>query len=152
GVVRSCTPGRTPGKPRRLLRAGLGPGTVERESGKSRGRADWRGFFPSAAPARRAHPLMGEGTKRRALPRPTQVRDQHSVGYALHSFKSMRARCTRRSTVLSPFVPAQAGTQTFEKPVCLALGPRLRGDERSKAAAPRFASKQFFRITACYEQ
>src|SRR5262249_6400570 len=97
-------------------------------------------------------PSLGEGTKRRALPRPTQVRDQHSGGYALHSFKSMRARCTRRSTVLSPFVPAQAGTQTFEKPVCLALGSRLRGDERSKAAAPRFASKQFFRITACYEQ
>src|SRR5215471_17050319 len=46
GVVRSCTPGRTPEQPRRLLRAGLGPGTVERESGKSRWRAGQaRSFF-----------------------------------------------------------------------------------------------------------
>src|SRR5215472_18974738 len=46
GVVRSCTPGRTPEEPRRLLRAGPGPGTVERESGKSRWRAGQaRSFF-----------------------------------------------------------------------------------------------------------
>jgi len=46
GVVRSCTPGRTPEEPRQLLRAGLGPGTVERESGKSRWRAGQaRSFF-----------------------------------------------------------------------------------------------------------
>src|SRR5215813_3090196 len=46
GVVRSCTPGRTPGQPRQLLRAGPGPGTVERESGKSRWRAGQaRSFF-----------------------------------------------------------------------------------------------------------
>src|SRR5262249_46841608 len=46
GVVRSCTPGRTPEQPRQLLRAGPGPGTVERESGKSRWRAGQaRSFF-----------------------------------------------------------------------------------------------------------
>src|SRR5215468_11163730 len=46
GVVRSCTPGRTPEEPRQLLRAGPGPGTVERESGKSRWRAGQaRSFF-----------------------------------------------------------------------------------------------------------
>src|SRR5262249_32901450 len=46
GVVRSCTPGRTPEQPRQLLRAGPGPGAVERESGKSRWRAGQaRSFF-----------------------------------------------------------------------------------------------------------
>src|SRR5215467_11621900 len=45
GVVRSCTPGRTPEEPRQLLRAGPGPGTVERESGKSRWRAGQARFL-----------------------------------------------------------------------------------------------------------
>jgi len=39
GVVRSCTPGRTPEQPVGYYRAAVGPGTVERESGKSRWRA-----------------------------------------------------------------------------------------------------------------
>src|SRR5262249_55998043 len=73
GVVRSCTPGRTPEKPRRLLRAGPGPGTVERESGKSRWRAGQARFLLgvcSGAP----HPLaLGGREKRRANPKPDQT-------------------------------------------------------------------------------
>src|SRR5262249_5795254 len=46
GVGRSWTPRRSPEGPRQLLRAGPGPGTVERESGKSRWRAGQaRSFF-----------------------------------------------------------------------------------------------------------
>ena len=30
----------------------------------------------------------------------------------------------------SPFVPAEAGTQNYERTACAALGPRFRGDER----------------------
>src|SRR5262249_38666430 len=62
GVVRSCTPGRTPEQPRQLLRACPGPGTVERESGKKPG-ARWTGAFSSSAsaPARHTPSLGGKG-------------------------------------------------------------------------------------------
>src|SRR5215831_678891 len=82
GVVRSCTPGRTPEQPRRLLSGRPGPGTVKRESGKmSRGAPTGAVFF--LLPRLLGAPIPSfEGTeKRRALPRPTQVRDRHSVGF-----------------------------------------------------------------------
>src|SRR5262249_29294501 len=86
---------------------GLGPTGRERESGNAAWRVErtrahascapgtrrsgparqigpvWRN--PGHAPSRRATPLMGEKEKRRALPRPTQVRDQHSVGFLYES-------------------------------------------------------------------
>src|SRR5215470_20259834 len=83
GVVRSCTPGRTPEQPRRLLSGRPGPGTVKRESGKmSRGAPTGAVFF--FLPRLLGAPIPSfEGTeKKRALPRPPQVRDRHSVGYA----------------------------------------------------------------------
>src|SRR3954464_9624318 len=60
----SCTPGRSPGNPRRLLRAGPGPGTVANaKAGKAAWRVDWR-VLPSSAPARRATPLaLGDGKR-----------------------------------------------------------------------------------------
>src|SRR5262249_30194853 len=74
GVVRSCTPGRTPEQPRQLLRAGPGPGTVERESGKSRWRAGqarsffWRLLWRATPPH-----FLGGREKRRANPKPDQT-------------------------------------------------------------------------------
>ena len=56
GVVRSCTPGGPRSNPVGYYRAGLGPGTVECESGKSRWRAGQARFLLgvcSGAP----HPL-----------------------------------------------------------------------------------------------
>src|SRR5262245_53649061 len=123
---------------------GSGPrGTRKREKPVAR----WTGAYLSSASAlaRHAPSLWGNG-KRDGLSR-ARTKSGTSIALAMRSFDRMRARCTRRSTVLSPFVPAQAGTQTFEKPVCLALGPRLRGDERREVCQPTF-----FRITACYEQ
>src|SRR5262249_17545056 len=63
----------------RVLRAGPGPGTVERESGKRRGRADWRGFLLPAAPARRVHPLLGKGKR----DGPSRARTKTGTGIAL---------------------------------------------------------------------
>src|SRR5215470_3255882 len=60
GVVRSCTPGRTPEEPRQLLRAGPGPGTVERESGKSRWRAGQARIFLPRLLWRATSPRLGE--------------------------------------------------------------------------------------------
>src|SRR5262249_14854851 len=73
GVVRSCTPGRTPEKPRQLLKAGPGPGTVERESGKSRWRAGqarsifWRLLLPATPPR------LGERERDGQTPSPTKA-------------------------------------------------------------------------------
>src|SRR5262249_62034815 len=84
GVVRSCTLGRTPEQPRRLLPGRLGSGHRETRKRKDVAwRADRRGFLLPAAPARRAHPLAWGREKRRALPRPMQSRDPPRVGYAL---------------------------------------------------------------------
>src|SRR5499433_3219248 len=74
GVVRSCTPGRTPEQPRQLLRAGPGPGTVERESGKSRWRAGQARSFLLRLLWRATPPhFLGEWEKRRANPKPDQT-------------------------------------------------------------------------------
>src|SRR5499433_1614033 len=73
GVVRSCTPGRTPEQTRQLLRAGPGPGTVERESGKSRWRAGQARFFFWRLLWRATPPRLGEREKRRANPKPDQT-------------------------------------------------------------------------------
>src|SRR5262249_48795714 len=82
GVGRSCTPGRAPEQTPRLL-----PGPPRAGHPENRKRKEvawgthWRGDFFFSRP--RAAPLPSfEGTeKRRALPRPTQVRDRHSVGF-----------------------------------------------------------------------
>src|SRR5262249_37797486 len=74
GVVRSCTPGRTPEEPRQLLRAGPGPGTVERESGKSRWRAGqarsffWRLLWRATPPH-----VWGNGKRDGRNPKPDQT-------------------------------------------------------------------------------
>ena len=73
GVVRRCAPGRTPEKPRRLLRAGLGSGhrgTRKREKPVAR----WTGaFLPLASALARHNPLaLGGLEKRRADPKPTK--------------------------------------------------------------------------------
>ena len=96
GVVRSCTPGRTPEQPRRLLsgRRGSGHrGTRKREKPVAR----WTGAYLllASALARHTPSLWGERKKRRALPRPHQVRDQHSVGYAFFIFRTVRTGCVK---------------------------------------------------------
>jgi len=72
GVVRSCTPGRTPEQPRRLLpgRPGSGHrGTREREKPVAR----WTGaFFLLASALARHTPSFGGMEKRRANPKPDQ--------------------------------------------------------------------------------
>src|SRR5215813_13143902 len=85
----AAPPGGPPEQPRRLLRAGLGPGTVERESGKSRGRADWRGSLLLPRLLGAPTPSLGEGIKRRADPKPDQ-----SWGRSCLAFRRMRLfRC-----------------------------------------------------------
>ena len=65
-------------------RAGSGPGTVKRESGKmSRGAPTGAGFFFFRACSARPPPHFEGREKRRANPKPDQSRGQHSVGYAL---------------------------------------------------------------------
>src|SRR5262247_4186137 len=71
GVVRSCTPGRTPEQPRRLLPGRLGSGhrgTRKREKPVAR----WTGAYLllASALARHAPSLLGEREKRRANPKP----------------------------------------------------------------------------------
>src|SRR5262249_20242309 len=76
GVVRSCTPGGTPEEPRQLLRAGPGPGTVERENGKSRGRAGQARFLLPRLLWRATPPPLGEGkreSKDGRIPAPKQT-------------------------------------------------------------------------------
>src|SRR5262249_18062661 len=73
GVVRSCTPGRTPGQPPQLLRAGPGPGTVERESGERPGRGGQGRCVLSRLLWRATPPRLGEREKRRANPTPDQT-------------------------------------------------------------------------------
>jgi len=68
----AAPPGGPPEKPRRLLRAGLGPGTVERESGKSRV-ARWTGaFFLLASALARHTPSLGGTGKETGSPAPDQ--------------------------------------------------------------------------------
>ena len=84
GVVRSCTPGRTPEQPRRLLSGRPGPGTVKRESGKmSRGAPTGAVFFFLPRLLGAPIPSFEGREKRRANPKPDQSRGQHSVGYAV---------------------------------------------------------------------
>src|SRR5262245_57066484 len=72
GVVRSCTPGRTPEEPRQLLRAGPGPGTVERESGKSRWRAGQARSFFWRLLWRATSPRLGERKRDGQTPSPSK--------------------------------------------------------------------------------
>ena len=89
GVARNCTPGRTPGKPRRLLRAGLGPGTVERESGNAAWRADWRGFFFLPRLLGAPHPLaLGDGERDGPTPSPTKA--GAGIALAMHCSSETR--------------------------------------------------------------
>src|SRR5262249_58460401 len=70
----AAPPGGPPGKPRRLLRAGPGPGTVERESGNAAWRADWRGFFFLPRLLGAPHPLaLGDGERDGPTPSPTKA-------------------------------------------------------------------------------
>src|SRR5262245_22851763 len=73
GVVRSCTPGRTPEQPRRLLPGRPGPGPVKRESGKmSRGAPTGAGFFFFRACSARPSPRLREGKRDGPTPSPTK--------------------------------------------------------------------------------
>src|SRR5262245_55073338 len=93
----AAPPGGPRSNPVGYYRAGSGPGTVERESGKSRWRAGQARIFFWRLLWRATPPRLGEWKKRRALPRPTQVRDQHSVGYAFWSSQQPRDRMWRRT-------------------------------------------------------
>src|SRR5262245_59612986 len=82
GVVRSCAPGRTPEQPRRLLPGRFGSGhrgTRKRE--KPRGAPTGVVFFPLPRLLGAPTPRIEGRKKRLALPRPTEVRDQQSVGF-----------------------------------------------------------------------
>src|SRR5215510_2905003 len=74
GVVRSCTPGRTPEEPRQLLPGWSGSGhrgTRKREKPVAR----WTGAFLllASALARHTPSRLGEREKRRANPKPDQT-------------------------------------------------------------------------------
>src|SRR5262249_50234778 len=76
GVGCSWTPRGAPGEPRQLLRAGPGPGTVERESGKSRWRAGLARFLLPRLLWRATPPRLGEGkreSKDGRIPAPKQT-------------------------------------------------------------------------------
>ena len=80
----AAPPGGPRSNPVGYYRAGSGPGTVKRESGKmSRGAPTGAVFFFLPRPLGAPIPSFEGTEKRRALPRPMQSRDQHSVGYAL---------------------------------------------------------------------
>src|SRR5262249_9935844 len=83
GVVRSCTLGRSPGKPRRLLPGRLGSGPRETRKRKDVAwRADWRGVLLLPRLLGAPTPSFEGREKRRANPKPDQSWGQHSVGYA----------------------------------------------------------------------
>src|SRR5215467_16012357 len=64
GVVRSCTPGRTPEQPRRLLPGRRGSGPRETRKRKDVAwRADWRGFLPLPRLLGAPTPSLGEGKR-----------------------------------------------------------------------------------------
>ena len=121
GVVRSCTPGRTPEQSRRLLPGRLGSGhrgTRKREKPVAR----WTGAFLLLASCSGApHPLMGEREKRRADPKPDQ-------SWGRRSSRCLQQRMHDFGSTFSPFAPAsgaQGPNSLTER-----LGPRLRGGER----------------------
>src|SRR5215510_11603976 len=119
GVVRSCTLGRTPEQPRRLLPGRPGPGTVKRESGKmSRGAPTGAVFFFFRACSARPSPRLREGKRDGLTPSPTKA--GASIALATHRGRAMRV------AVLS-VRPRASGGPVIERPVCLVLGPRLRG-------------------------
>src|SRR5262249_42756418 len=73
GVVRRCTPGRTPEQPRQLLPGWLGSGhrgKRKREKPVARWTAEVR--LLASALARHTPSLLGEREKRRANPKPDQ--------------------------------------------------------------------------------
>src|SRR5262245_45819456 len=125
GVVRSCAPGRTPEQPRRLLSGRQGPGTVKRESGKmSRGAPTGVVFFPLPRLLGAPTPRFEGREKRRALPRPSEVRDQQSVGFL--GFATCPV-CPQSHDFLLSFPHAGLSRQTSMSP-----GSRLRGNERGR--------------------
>src|SRR5262249_33993798 len=90
----AAPPGGPPEQPRRLLRAGLGPGTVERESGKSRGRADRRGLLLLPRLLGAPTPSFGEG-KRDGLSR-ARTKSGTSIALAVHLIsRQARRECSK---------------------------------------------------------
>ena len=81
--TQTAPPGGPRSKPRRamLVRAGLGPGTVERESGKSRVARRLAHTTQVQRLLGAPHPSHLREGKETGRPRPTQVRDQPSVGF-----------------------------------------------------------------------
>src|SRR5436190_15173051 len=109
GVVRSCTPGRTLGQNLTGYRAGRSGHRETRERTDAAWRADWRVLPKVQRLLGAPHPRMEGGEKRRAFPRPSQVRDRQSVGF----FCGLFDRCeeVRWARALSPpVVPANVGT------------------------------------------
>jgi len=94
GVVRSCTPGRTPEQSRRLLPGRLGSGhrgTRKREKPVAR----WTGAFLllASALARHAPSLWGEGKRDGQTPSPTKPGADEA-----------RAVCSNACTISDPFL------------------------------------------------
>src|SRR5215813_13475819 len=80
GVVRSCTLGRTPGKPRRLLPGRLGSGPRETRKRKDVAwRADWRGFLLLPRLLGAPTPSLGDGKR----DGPSRARPKSGTGMAL---------------------------------------------------------------------
>src|SRR5262249_60825139 len=105
----AAPPGRTPEQPRQLLRAGPGPDTVERESGKSRWRAGqarsffWRLLWRATPPH-----FWGNGKRDGQTPSPTNLgaRSYGCLSIWIHSSaRSLR----RRGRALRGPRPAQRG-------------------------------------------
>src|SRR5215470_15776129 len=90
----AAPPGGPRSNPVGYYRAGSGPGTVERESGKSRWRAGQaRFFFWRPALARHAPSLWGEGKRDGQTPSPTKPGADEA-----------RAVCSNACTISDPFL------------------------------------------------
>src|SRR5262244_4306930 len=97
GVVRSCTPGRTPEQPRRLLSGRLGSGHRETRKRKDvAGAPTGAGFFFFRACSARPSPRL-RGRKRDGLSR---ARPKSGTGIALASSLSARPSPRGAGTIL----------------------------------------------------
>src|SRR5215468_5905577 len=99
GVVRSCTPGRTPEQPRRLLsgRRGSGHrGTRKREKPVAR----WTGAYLllASALARHAPSLWGNGKRDGQTPSPTKPGAAEACLFDIEYDERVRSRLARAFT------------------------------------------------------
>src|SRR5262245_10278171 len=85
----AAPPGGPRSNPVGYYRAGLGPGTVERESGKSRWRAGQARFLLPRLLWRATPPRLGEWKKRRANPKPDQTWGRRSSRCLTNEYNSV---------------------------------------------------------------